>query len=45
MNWDWRMQAGRMDKEATGRMLARWGLEIRPGTAPVEMLVVEKSNQ
>ena len=43
-HWDWRMQAGRMDETVTKRMLARWGLGLEPGTAPVEMLIVEKTN-
>jgi hypothetical protein len=43
-NWDWRMGSGLMNESTTRRMLARWGLGIEPGTAPVELLVVEKGN-
>jgi uncharacterized protein (TIGR03435 family) len=44
VNWDWRMGNGSMNEETTKRMLSRWGLGIEPGVAPVEMLVVEKTN-
>lgn len=43
-DWDWRMGSGSMTEATTKRMLTRMGLGIEPGTAPVEMLIVKKTN-
>lgn len=39
-----KVQGGTLDNETGRKILAEWGLELAPDTAPVEMLVVKKVN-